>query len=43
MEFQSKEQNIRAKGELRTIGGAIGAYIEFIIAIEALTVKLAGT
>ena len=42
-ELQSKEQNIREKGELRTVGGLMGAYIDLIIAMEALTVKLAGT
>jgi hypothetical protein len=42
VEIQSKEQNIREKGSIRTVGGVAGAYIDLIIAMEALTVKLAG-
>jgi hypothetical protein len=43
VEIQSKEQNIREKGSIRTVGGVASAYIDLIIAMEALTVKLAGS
>ncbi|BBN57950.1 hypothetical protein TRE132_60750 [Pseudomonas chlororaphis subsp. aurantiaca] len=42
-EAQSLEQNIREKGKLRTVVGAAGASIDLIIAMESLTIKLAGT
>ncbi|WDG81644.1 hypothetical protein PUP68_31505 [Pseudomonas chlororaphis] len=42
-EAQSVEQNTREKGSLRTVVGVTGSYIDLIIAMEALTVKLAGT
>ncbi|MCE4055149.1 hypothetical protein [Pseudomonas sp. Au-Pse12] len=42
-EVQSKEKNIREKGELRAVGSTAGAYIDLVVAMEALTIKFTGS
>lgn len=42
-EMQSWEQNNREKGKNRSAGSVIGAGLDLLIAMEALTVKLLGT